>query len=472
MTSSENGKKTNFLWKLLVSVKLTLGLLIALALTSIFGTLIPQQEGAMEFAERLSPTLVRILSSLQLFDMYHSFWFRILIGTLALNLVICSLDRFPTALKRAQASPKLDRSKPFETLPPYRKIAAQGKIHDLIPLATTSLKAAYRRIHQKESEDGVLLFAEKGRFSHFGVYLVHLSVLIILIGGIVGSLFGFEAYVNIPEGERIHKVRLHRSQAVKTLPFEVRCDRFSVEFYENGVPKEYRSDLAFLSDGKAVFQGSLLVNHPITFEGITFYQASYGTLAGNRAEIQIRREGEPSGVTLDVEIQRSYELPAQGGQFTVLEARSDFMRMGPAVQVRVKPPEGQEVEFWVFKNMDLIQERFPGFFERFPKFNPWAYKPYRFALQRMDTRYYTGLQVSRDPGVPLVWSGFFLIMIGLFVTFFTSHRSIWIHVGQTKQGLIIRIAGRANKNPVGLERELDRIVSRIKEKIDRSNRRR
>jgi len=467
MTPSETGKKPNFLWNLFTSLKLTLGLLIALALTSIFGTVIPQQEGAMEFAERLSPTLVSILSSLQLFDMYHSLWFRLLIGTLALNLVICSLDRFPAAWRRFQAAPKLDRSKPFENVPPHRNIAAQDKIDDLITLAAGILKGAYKRIHQKESDNEVLLFAEKGRFSHFGVYLVHLSVLIILIGGILGSLFGFEAYVNIPEGETINKVRLRKSQAVRTLPFEVRCDRFSVEFYENGAPKEYRSDLAFLSDGKPAFQGSLLVNHPITHEGITFYQASYGSFAGNRAQIHIRHEGDPVNVTLDVEIERPYDLPGQGGQFKVFEARSDFMKMGPAVQIAVKPPEGEEVRFWVFKNIDLIQERFPGFFERFPKFNPGAYKPYRFSLQSLESRYYTGLQVSRDPGVPLVWVGFFLIMIGLFVAFFTSHRSVWIQMDKTKRGVNIRVAGRANKNPVGIERELDRIASKIKAKMDK-----
>jgi len=469
MPSSQNGNKSNALWNLFTSVKLTLGLLIVLATTSIFGTVIPQQEGAMELAERLSPGLVSLLSSLQLFDMYHSLWFRLIIGTLALNLIICSLDRFPAALKRFQATPKLDRSKPFDDLPSHRNFSAAGKIDEVLRLTAGILKNKYKRIHQKETDNEVVLYAEKGRFSHLGVYLVHLSVLIILIGSIVGSLFGFEAYVNIPEGESINQIRLRKSQVVRALPFDVRCDRFSVEFYDNGAPKEYRSDLSFMKGEKVALQASLLVNHPITFEGITFYQASYGSLPGNNARIGIRQEGNPPNVTLEVELERAYDLPGRAGQFMVFQARSDFMKMGPAVQVAVKPPEGEEVLFWVFKNNDLIKERFPGFFERFPKFNPGAYKPYLFSLEAIEARHYTGLQVSRDPGVPLVWIGFFLIMIGLFVTFFTSHRSIWIRIANTKRGLNIRVAGRANKNPVGIERELDQLAYRIKGKVEKKD---
>jgi cytochrome c biogenesis protein len=469
MPSPRNGKKSNALWNLFSSVKLTLGLLIALAVTSIVGTVLPQQEGAMELAEGLSPGLVSLLSSLQLFDLYHSLWFRLILGTLALNLIICSLERFPSAWKRFQAAPKLDRSKPFDDLPSHRNFSAVGTFDEALSLAAGILKAKYRRVLRKETENEVVVYAEKGRFSHLGVYLVHLSVLIILVGSIVGSLFGFEAYVNIPEGESINKVRLRKSQAARALPFDVRLDLFTVEFYDNGVPKEYRSDLVFVQNGKTALRGSLLVNHPIAFDGITFYQASYGLLPGNKARIGIRRESDPTNTIVEVEIQRPYDLPGRGGQFMVFDTRSDFMKMGPAVQVAVKPPDGEEVRFWVFKNIDLIKERFPGFFERFPKFNPGAYKPYHFSLDNIEAKYYTGLQVSRDPGVPLVWTGFFLIMIGLFVTFFTSHRSIWIRVSGTKRGLNIRVAGRANKNPVGLERELDQLASRIKVKLEKKD---
>jgi cytochrome c biogenesis protein len=60
-------------------------------------------------------------------------------------------------------------------------------------------------------------------------------------------------------------------------------------------------------------------------------------------------------------------------------------------------------------------------------------------------------------------------MIGLFVAFFTSHRSIWIKIAKTKRGLNIRVAGRATKNPVGIERELDQIAFKLKEKVEKKS---
>jgi cytochrome c biogenesis protein len=470
MAPSRNGNKSNPLWSLFTSVKLTLGLLIVLAVTSIFGTVIPQQDGAMELAEQLSPGLMSFLSSLQLFDMYHSVWFRVIIGTLALNLIICSLDRFPASWKRFQAAPKLDRSKPFDNLPSHRNFSAAARFDEVLSLTAGILKQKYKRVHQKETDNEAVLYAEKGRFSHLGVYLVHLSILIILIGSIVGSLFGFEAYVNIPEGESTNKVRLRKSQVARALPFDVRLDRFTVEFYDNGAPKEYRSDLVFVEGGKTALQGSLLVNHPITFGGITFYQSSYHPIASDKVRIKLSTEGSnPNPPALEVSRGDTLELPGKEGHFEIVEVAADFRGLGPAALVSVHPLEGDEKEFWIFQNMAMIRKRFPPAMLRSPSLDPSAFKPYTFSLEGVEMKYATGLQVSRDPGVPLVWTGFFLIMIGLFVTFFTSHRSIWIQVARTKRGVNVRVAGRANKNPVGLERELDQLASRLKGKLEKKD---
>jgi len=97
-----------------------------------------------------------------------------------------------------------------------------------------------------------------------------------------------------------------------------------------------------------------------------------------------------------------------------------------------------------------------------PKFNPSAFEPYTFFLEGLETSYYTGLQVNRDPGVPIVWAGCFLIIAGFFITFFTSHMRMWIRVSEEKQETTISVAGTTNRNPVVLERELIRLTNDLK----------
>jgi cytochrome c biogenesis protein len=461
MSSPDLKKRKSAIWSALASVKLTLLLLIILALASILGTVIPQQERAVEWARQLSPSLVSFLNSLQFFDLYHSVWFKLIIGVLALNLIICSIERFPSSLKLYHALPQADRAKPYENLPPQRILSVKGDLNALSNQVAEFLKTKYRNVETKKTERGHYVSGEKGRYSYFSVYLVHFSILLILIGGIIGSFFGFEAFVSIPEGGMINTVTSRKSEVSMKLPFEVRCDRFVVEFYDNGVPKEYRSDLSFISQGKVAMQGALMVNDPITFMGITFYQSSYGTIPGKKVRLGITKENSPKNTALEAEVGQAERLPGGSAQFQVVDVRSDFMRMGPAVYVAIKPSGGDEVRFWVFQNQEMIRKRFPGMLEEFPKFNAKAFEPYAFTLEKIEERYYTGLQVNRDPGVVLVYLGFCFIIIGLFATFFISHRRVWIQISKSKKEVNISVAGRAKRNQVGFEKELDDLAGKM-----------
>ena len=460
------GKKPNFMWTIFSSVKLALILLIIIAITSIAGTLIPQREEAMELARRLSPGLVQLFRSLQLFDMYHSTWFRIIFGALALNLIVCSINRFPATLRLFKALPRPDRSRPFENLPSHRTFSPKGEFEQIADRVTEILKGRLKNLKRKNTERGVFIYGEKGRYSYFGVYLVHLSVFIILIGALIGSGLGFDAYVNIAEGKTIDSVRLRKTSLSKKLGFSVHCKKFTVEFYDNGAPKEYRSELDFISNGHIALKKTLLVNHPITFRGITFYQSSYGVIPGNKIRLKISKKGDDSaGSILDIESGKLTSLPGDEVKFLVEDIRGDFMRLGPAALIALKPREGEEIRFWVFQHQESIRKRIPGIFEKFSKLNPASYKPYSFFLERIETKYYTGLQVNKDPGVSFVWLGCFMMVTGFFITFFTSHRRIWLRILINKGKIEISVAGRANKNPVGLEKDLDRLTHKLSIKL-------
>ncbi len=467
MKNAQSKSIPNAIWQFLSSVKLTIVLLILLAIVSVLGTLIPQGQDAVEFAEQLSPTMFRFLSTLQLFDMYSAPWFRIMIAFLALNLIICSINRFPTTWKRFIAKPAPDRSKPFENADPEDRLKVRLQSDEVAKRTLRILSSRYRNVRVKSSGENHYYCGEKGGLSHFGVYVVHLSVLLILVGGLVGSFFGFEAYVNILEGEKTDRVFVRKNMKPLELGFDVRCDKFSVLFYKNGAPKEFRSILTFLKDGKKALTKDLLVNHPVEFGGVTFYQASYGSVAGKDVRLRIERDSK-GPATWDIIAKKEVDTPLPGGEgtFKIIDAKNDIMGLGPAVFLLVQSKTGKPVEFWVFKNHDALKKRLPPPMQASPKFNPSAFSPYRFSLLGLKTRYYTGLQANRDPGVAVVWAGCFLMISGLFVTFFMSHQRLWVRLVSKDKWTSIEVAGTTNKNPVGLEKERHLLLQQLQKEFD------
>ncbi len=457
-------KHSHIIWSLFSSVKLAIILLIILAATSIVGTVIPQREGAVEFAMGMSPGMFRLFSSLNLFDIYHSILFRLILGCLALNLVVCSLDRLPGIWKRFNMIPRPDRDRPFENIDPGHTFFIHGDLKEISDHVRRFFSRRYRKTLEKGEPDRHSFLGEKGGYSLFGVYLVHTSILIILVGALIGSMFGFEAYVNIVEGEKTDTVKLRQGMRTLNLGFEVRCDDFRVDFYKNGAPREYRSTLTFLVNGKEAAKRVLLVNHPVRFMDITFYQSSYGTVPGRRAHLQISRKAgkhERSDITL--EQGKPIRLPGDEGDITLMEVRTDMMGTGPAASILIRPDQGDKVRLWIFKDPDAAKRRLPAPMLKSAMFNPAAFRPYTFFLKGIEKRYYTGLQVNKDPGVPVVWLGCVMMITGLFVAFFTSRRHIWVRLSREDHGVRISVAGTATKNPVGLQRELDHLTRSLEE---------
>jgi cytochrome c biogenesis protein len=454
-------KSPNPIWDTLSSIRITLILLIILAITSIFGTLIPQQEESIKFAQGLSPGLAQMLSSLQVFDMYHSVWFRLIIFLLSVNLIVCSIERFPVTLKLFRLTPSPDRSKVFEEAAPRTILLTNAAVEETSSRLQEYLRGRFNNLIVKESGNTAFIYCDKRRFSLFFVYLVHLSVLFILIGAIIGSIFGFNAYVNIPEGGSIDSVVITNGDlhSHKELGFSVQCNKFLVDYYDNGVPKEYRSDLSFIVKGKESLRGNLLVNHPIKFMGVTFYQSSYGAVPGNKIRIKAINDDKGAEETMiEAEVGKSVMLPDNKGELTVSNIRDEMS----AALIVIKSQGGEETPIWLFKNRDMMMKMAPDMFKQSAKFNPSIYRPYTFSLDEIESVAYTGLQVNRDPGVQLVFIGFIMIITGLFFTFFTSHRKFWIRVTAEKGDVKISLAGMSSKNPVAMEREIDRLLLRLK----------
>ena len=185
---SEKGFLT-ILFDLFRSLKLTISLLILLALLSIIGTVITQNAARADYVQRYGPGLYEVLNFFNLFDMYHSWWFSAILLFLVINLIACSLQRLPgiwNQIFRGSGSGGLEDSM-LKTLPYVEKIRVsrpgEAKEEEEI---RSQLKKWFKNQRRVETESTITLYSKKGRFSRLGVPITHLSLLIILIGGLDG----------------------------------------------------------------------------------------------------------------------------------------------------------------------------------------------------------------------------------------------------------------------------------------------
>lgn len=449
--TSQKSDFLNSIWDLFCSLKLTMFLLISLALISIIGTVIPQGIPPQEYIAQISPAKVKLYKSLGFFDMYHSWWFIMLLYLLTVNLIACSVKRLPAIWKIVTQpvtilSEGLERS--MANLTTLKSSSEPAALKEQI---VAFLKNEFAAPVVTEVDGDWHLFAQKTPWCRLSVYLVHLSVIIIFIGAMIGSLFGFKGFVNIPEGESVSKVML-RSEKEMDLGFSLRLDQFTVTKYPSGAPKEFKSILTVLENGQPVpdyTNARVIVNDPLTYKGITFYQSSYGN-AGNYYFTVSDLKGK-NPVSLAVAGQSSVNLP-DGSSMHVLEATDDVAQFtpelsGPAAQVEVHTADGKTESFVVYANhpelnLQHAQQRGAG-----PVIN------YKGAEKRM----YTGLQVARDPGVEVVWLGCLVMMVGIYVAFFMSHRRIWVRI----QDGAVTVGGNASKNQGAFQQAFEGLVTRL-----------
>jgi len=429
------------------SVKLSIALLLTLAATSIVGTVIPQGKTAEFYQQNYSAAFQRFLEAVNLTDMYHSWWFQALLVLLAVNLMVCSVKRLPSTWKLVRARPAGFHQGRFSSLKDKEEFETQAPVNDLAPLVEKTLGRRFGKVKATPVDQGFGYWAERGRWTRLGPYVIHLGFLLTLAGGVLGSLYGFTGYVNLPEGETTERVSLRDSKDLQPLPFTLRCDRFSVQFYDNGMPKEYTSTLTVLEGGSPAFTQDIEVNHPLRHKGINVFQSSYGSdtsavLEFAHAETGMIYEKEAAS-------RRMMELPEGEGRFMVVEFDPSFshqgMDLGPVFHLHVFPKEGPPFQMSVFAaRPELNRMRTAG--------------PFHVSAKSWKQTYYTGLQVTKDPGVGMVYTGFILIIAGCFVTFFLFHGQVFVLVSGGKKKTRVSVAGVANKNQQGFGIRVHRLA--------------
>ncbi len=450
MTTNKRGFLQG-LWDFFCSLKLSISLLILLALTSIIGTVIPQGP-QQDYLEHISQAKIKLYTTLGFFDMYHSWWFILLLYLLTVNLVACSIKRLPRVWKSI-SEPNLIMDRGLEkSLSLVHEFKMAGDAAALKERMVAFLKAEFAPPVVTESDGDYHLFAQKTPYCRLGVYVVHFSIIIIFIGALIGSYVGFKAFANIAEGTSTSTVINTRNGKPIDLGFAVKCEKFSVSFYDTGAPKEFKSILTILENGQPVpgyTSVPIVVNSPLSYKGITFYQASYGP-AGEGALYHFTVRDKKGGAAVPVTVRQGERAPLPGGGFLQVEEAVPEVKMfmpqlsGAAAKVAVTSPGGATQEIVLF--------------QKFPKFDEHRGGEQIFTYEGADEKFFTGLQVAKDPGVWVVWLGCALMVLGICLAFFFSHKRVWVKV---MDGRIV-VGGTASKNPAGFQIVFDKLIDKIK----------
>ena len=470
MEKVKNKTITDRVWDLFASVKLAVVIFSLIAVTSMVGTVLEQEAEpaknikilAKMFGDSAAQPLYGLFQKLGFMDMYHSWWFVGFQLLFAANLIICSLDRLPRIWKIMRDPIKPLSPELIEKMSIRKSVTIKEKASGAKDLVAGALKSMGFRPSESVGQKEVQYFAEKGNYTRLGVYVTHLSILIILLGAIIGVSFGFNASLSLPEGE-VSPFAYKGPEKQFPLGFEVRCDNFEVEYYgESDMPKSYKSWLTIIKDGKEVMRKTISVNDPLSFEGITFYQSSFGTVPGGieRGIVILRAVGKDGkSENINARIGDTFSIPGT-------DIRGRIANFSPALSF-----DQAGNPFTYDQNMEnpAIYVEFSGLSEK--PYTSWFLKRYPQTWNLPDGSrlefldfwgvQYTGLQVRKDPGVLIVYLGCIIMALGLYVTFFMSHRRVWAIVSEEKGAARVVIGASVNKNRAAFERKIEKLAGML-----------
>jgi cytochrome c biogenesis protein len=454
------------IWQTLSSIKTGVVLIILVVIFSAAGTVILQRPmtDADDLQRAYSPTMLRFLDATGLTDVFHTRWFVALLILVSLSIIAASVQRFPNAW-RFFARPYKSPDESFrKALPTQTQIQINDEEHGL-----SAAERAFRHLGLKTERivrtNSFSLYSERSRISEMAVYIVHASLLLIFLGFIIDSLYGWRGFLMLTPGTSSNQVEL-KDGSQRTIPFSVRCDGAGEETYADGSPKRWWSKLAVVDGGREITRKEIVVNDPLVYQGLRFYQASYGRTG--KLDKLILNAIPATGATRDpqevfLSMNQTVALDADT-TVQLVEFIPDFVVQDGRVYARSKDISNPAVHMVVTSkktnaSVNVWLPEIPGVAEN-------ASSPYTFDPKDLKTGIYTGLQVSHEPGQFAVWAGVVLMAIGLTFVFYVVHLRFWVvPVIDASGHPVLWVGGTANRNRDAFDLKFKKVVEQIHKEL-------
>lgn len=410
-------------------------LILAMVVLTLFGVLFAQAPASVRddpqaYAVWLDAVRPRYrgwtdpLSFLGMFRVFDSWPFIIVTTLLAVSILACSAHRIPQLLQQA-TRPHLHVTDSFYEHARLRATVAMP----LAPAAAgQQVRAALaeRRFRVVANPDNPErdLYADRNRFAPFGTVVAHIAFVIILGGVLVTSTLGFEdPQFTVTTGSRV--------AVGQGTGLEVELTAFRDEYYDDGRPKDYASDLVLFQDGRQVAAHTVRVNDPLTHGGVSFNQSFFGVAAemtvADAAGRVLFSGGVPLGWATEDGLYSygKFELPDVQREVYVVSAASgqaDRSIGAGEVRVEVYPLGSTELAA-----SGVVAQGQPG-------------QVGDLTVTFVRERQFTGLIVSKDPGAPWVYLGATLLMLGTCASMFFRHHRLWVRVVPSEDGSEVSVA--------------------------------
>lgn len=467
----------------LSSVKFGVVLLVILVLFSLVGMLIIQQNvnGFDAYYASLTPAEKLVYGSLRLFDIYHSWYFEFLLLVLSLNIVLASIDHFPSAWSFI-SRPKLDASRKWLLGQKQSSIVEMHGENDRTVVENVSqvFKRHGFKTHVTEKKGKLFVFGESGRWNRLGAYIVHIALLTLFIGHFCSLQFGFDADIRMMPGQTTNEIQLiefnldQQERYAVGLPFTITCTDIQQKLID---PKgsieiintlDWRTQIRIDDPEYGAVVADVSLNKPFEYRGYRFFQASAITLGSARnMTLELTPQNDGGSLTINLARNGSTTLPdgtkvdyeAFFPDFTFnSEGKPDTRSAAynnPAVVLNVTTPSSEKSRVYAFAG---------NVSDKIPVGAPKA--GYKWRLKEFEKSPLAHvLSIKYDPfnAAFVAWyiGGFGLIGALCFV-FFVSHRRIWALIDKKAENHFeVVMGGNTNRNEQGFEDKFKNLIQNL-----------
>lgn len=466
--------------KLLSSVPFGIILLILLALFCFFGMIIMQEnvDGFANYYASLTPAQQLVYGKLDLFDIYHSWYFNTTLAVLSLNIILASIDHFPKTWKFVK--PKI--TVPIRWLKTQKQTDSfeiEGEKDEIINKLSANLKkSGWKKTLVGEKDNRTFVYGESGMWNRFGYQAVHVGLLTIFLGGFLTTQLGQMGNMPLTPGVSSNQIsdtsfELDKLQQVtKQIPFDVICTDIQQKLIKEDGAISTNNTIDWITrftikDGNETHEAFVQMNRPYDYRGYRFFQASF-TPIGRARNITVKLTPTDGGQTQEVTIPRNGTATlADGMQIKFAEFRGNFSigrenlnedtsnYPNPGAILEVTPPNGEPQPAYAFneqmKDIPVAKKPVAGFTYQLVNFE-------KVSEQHV-------LAVQHDPGANVVYIGFILLTLTLVAVFMFSHQRVWAAVEEISENKFkVIIGGNTNRNQNAFDEKFKRFISVLQNK--------